>query len=40
MVDERLGDAHLSHAHTLASAQAASARAVPLLHAIVEALEV
>ncbi len=35
-----LQDEHLSHAHTLASAQAASARAVPLLHAVVEALEV
>ncbi|HEX6723516.1 MAG TPA: purine-nucleoside phosphorylase [Burkholderiaceae bacterium] len=31
---------HLSHAHTLASAQAAGAHAVPLVHAIVEALEV
>ena len=31
---------HLSHAHTLASAQAAGAHAVPLLHAIVEALEI
>ena len=35
-----LHDEQLSHAHTLASAQAAGARAVPLLHAIVEALEV
>jgi purine-nucleoside phosphorylase len=35
-----LHDEALSHAHTLASAQAAGARAVPLLHAIVEALEV
>jgi purine-nucleoside phosphorylase len=35
-----LHDENLSHAHTLASAQAAGARAVPLLHAIVEALEV
>lgn len=35
-----LHDEKLSHAHTLASAQAAAARAVPLLHAIVEALEV
>jgi purine-nucleoside phosphorylase len=35
-----LQDEHLSHAHTLASASAASAHAVPLLHAIVEALEV
>jgi purine-nucleoside phosphorylase len=34
-----LHDEQLSHAHTLASAQAAGARAVPLLHAIVEALE-
>jgi purine-nucleoside phosphorylase len=33
-------DEHLSHAHTLASAQAAGAHAVPLLCAIVEALEV
>lgn len=40
MIDEHSGAEHLSHAHTLASAQAASARAVPLLHAIVEALEV
>jgi purine-nucleoside phosphorylase len=35
-----LHDEQLSHAHTLASAQAAGAQAVPLLHAIVEALEV
>ena len=35
-----LHDENLSHAHTLANAQAAGARAVPLLHAIVEALEV
>jgi purine-nucleoside phosphorylase len=35
-----LQDENLSHAHTLARAQAAGARAVPLLHAIVEALEV
>ena len=34
-----LHDELLSHAHTLASAQAAGARAVPLLHAIVEALD-
>ncbi len=34
-----LHDEQLSHAHTLASAQAAGARAVPLLHGIVEALE-
>ena len=33
-------DEQLSHAHTLASAQAAGARAVPLLRAIVEALEI
>jgi purine-nucleoside phosphorylase len=35
-----LQDQNLSHTHTLAAAQAAGARAVPLLHAIVEALEV
>jgi purine-nucleoside phosphorylase len=35
-----LHDEQLSHAHTLASAQAAGAQAVPLLQAIVEALEV
>ncbi len=35
-----LHDEPLSHAHTLASAQAAGAHAVPLLHAIVEALEI
>jgi purine-nucleoside phosphorylase len=35
-----LHDENLSHAHTLASAQAAGAHAVPLLRAIVEALEV
>jgi purine-nucleoside phosphorylase len=35
-----LHDESLSHAHTLASAQAAGAHAVPLLRAIVEALEV
>jgi purine-nucleoside phosphorylase len=35
-----LHDESLSHAHTLASAQAAGAHAVPLLHAIVEALEI
>jgi len=35
-----LHDEALSHAHTLASAQAAGARAVPLLHAIVETLEI
>ena len=34
-----LHDEPLSHAHTLASAQSAGARAVPLLHAIVEALD-
>lgn len=33
-------DEDLSHAHTLATAQAAGTRAVPLLQAIVEALEV
>jgi purine-nucleoside phosphorylase len=31
---------HLSHAHTLAAAQAAGARAVPLLEALIAALEV
>lgn len=35
-----LHDEPLSHAHTLASAQAAGAQAVPLLHAIVEAMEI
>jgi purine-nucleoside phosphorylase len=35
-----LEDERLSHAHTLAAAQAAQARAVPLLEAIVAALEV
>ena len=34
-----LEDEALSHAHTLDTAQAASARAVPLLEAIVAALE-
>jgi purine-nucleoside phosphorylase len=33
-------DEHLSHAHTLATAQAAGARAVPLLEAVVAALEI
>jgi purine-nucleoside phosphorylase len=35
-----LHDQNLSHAHTLAAAQAAGARAVPLLEAVVSALEV
>jgi purine-nucleoside phosphorylase len=34
-----LHDESLSHAHTLATAQAASARAVPLLEAVITALE-
>ena len=35
-----LGDESLSHAHTLATAQAAGAAAVPLLEAVITALEI